>query len=91
MLAMKKPVEGFRTTLIIILSIRSHYIWGYIGDGGLCILRATGQEERLLIPQKADLEVPNILGASLGPVIEGSPVFGISNRYATHDHLGHLR
>lgn len=82
MLAVKNPNQGFRTTLIIILALPSHYIWGYIGDGGLVILRATGQEERLLIPQKADSQVSNILAASLGPAIEGTPMFGITTRHS---------
>jgi serine/threonine protein phosphatase PrpC/tetrahydromethanopterin S-methyltransferase subunit G len=78
MLGVKNPNQGFRTTLIIVLALPSHYIWGYIGDGGLVILRATGQQECLLIPQKADPQSPNILAASLGPIIEGSAIFGIT-------------
>ncbi|MFH1227300.1 MAG: protein phosphatase 2C domain-containing protein [Planctomycetota bacterium] len=81
MLAVVNPNQGFRTTLIIVLALPFHYIWGYIGDGGLVILRATGQQERLLIPQKADSQASNILAASLGPVIEGEPMFGITARH----------
>ncbi len=72
--------DGLRTTLIIALVLPQTYVWGYIGDGGLIILRSTGIEEHLLIPQKIDPNIPNILAASLGPNMQGAPIFGKTQR-----------
>lgn len=54
--------------------------YGYIGDGGGCLLRSSGEIFHFLKPQKADVNDLNVLSASLGPTIDGEPVFGMINR-----------
>ncbi len=71
---------GLRTTLICVLGFAEHYAFAYIGDGGIWCLRANGTLEKLLIPQKADAQIANVLAASLGPVTQGEPVLGGSPR-----------
>ena len=65
-----------RTTLIIIIGGNNEFGYAYIGDGGACVIRSTGQIEPFLHPQKADEYKQNILAASLGPRMDGEPVVG---------------
>lgn len=71
---------GFRTTLLAIVASKRAVGYCYIGDGGGCVLRTTGQIERFLLPQKADPAVPNVLAASLGPTMQGRPISGSLSR-----------
>jgi len=81
--AAKPPVkEGFRTTLIIILVDSQRYAFAYAGDGGGMVVRKNGTVEKFLFPQKADLDIPNVLATSLGPVLEGEPASGAVPRYS---------
>ncbi len=68
--------DGLRTTLIVIVGNRQEIGYAYIGDGGGCIFRYGGDVMHFLQPQKADINTPNVLAASLGPVIQGCPVTG---------------
>jgi serine/threonine protein phosphatase PrpC len=70
---------GLRTTLIAVVA-NHDYTWGYIGDGGIQVLRSDGNCENILKPQKADRENSNVLAASLGPRVQGHPVFGCTPR-----------
>jgi serine/threonine protein phosphatase PrpC len=72
--------DGLRTTLITVVCTPSGYHYGYIGDGGLWVRRRSGDLEKLLSPHKADALHPNILAASLGPAVHGSPEFGEAER-----------
>jgi PPM family protein phosphatase len=69
-------LTGFRTTLIVVCASRRSYGYSYIGDGGGCVLRASGELKHFLIPQKAPADAPNVLLASLGPTTEGEPIMG---------------
>lgn len=80
-LGLEGPRAGFRTTLIVAVITHDEVGYSYIGDGGLAILRRTGVVEQLLEPQKAG-GAPNVLSASLGPAMEGSPVSGTARREA---------
>jgi serine/threonine protein phosphatase PrpC len=71
---------GLRTTLIVIVADESVIGYAYIGDGGGCIVRTSGEILHFLKPQKADPNSPNILAASLGPCMEGEPVVGKLDR-----------
>jgi serine/threonine protein phosphatase PrpC len=69
---------GLRTTLVVVVGGSTEYGFAYIGDGGGEVLRASGQLDRFLVPQKAG--APNILACSLGPGLEGEPVTGSVTR-----------
>ncbi|MBI4641459.1 MAG: hypothetical protein HY731_12240 [Candidatus Tectomicrobia bacterium] len=62
--------------MIIVIGSQRAYGYAYIGDGGGCVIRASGIIEPFLVPQKADKEMMNVLSASLGPLMQGEPVFG---------------
>jgi len=66
---------GLRTTLIIALANATDVHYGYVGDGGLDILRTTGHLESLMIPHKHG-QLLNVLSASLGPEKQGDAVIG---------------
>jgi len=66
---------GLRTTLIIALANATDVHYGYIGDGGLDILRSTGHLESLMTPHKHG-QLLNVLSASLGPEKQGDAVIG---------------
>jgi serine/threonine protein phosphatase PrpC len=71
---------GLRTTLIVVVSTPSDYHWGYMGDGGIWLRRQNGALEKLMTPQKGDAIRRNIVAASLGPVVQGQPQFGTTER-----------
>jgi len=73
---------GLRTTLIVVIANKRKREVGfaYIGDGGGCIVKSTGEVHRFLDPQKANGFALNVLAASLGPVMEGQPVTGLLKR-----------
>jgi len=71
---------GLRTTLIVVISNQLEVGYAYIGDGGGCVVKSTGEVEHFLKPQKATGHAMNVLAASLGPSIEGEPVSGVLNR-----------
>lgn len=71
---------GLRTTLIVVVCTRSDYHWGYMGDGGIWLRRQNGVLEKLMTPQKGDPIRRNIVAASLGPVVQGQPQFGTTER-----------
>jgi len=73
---------GLRTTLIVVIGNKSEVGYAYIGDGGGCVVKATGEVNRFLDPQKANDFAMNVLAASLGPVMEGEPVTGLIKREA---------
>lgn len=73
--------DGLRTTLIVLVSTKTHYYFAYIGDGGGLVRRASGLVEEFLVPQKAEGAM-NVLAASLGPVTQGEPVCGTLERGA---------
>lgn len=77
--------HALRATLILVAGGIDAYVFGYIGDGSGMILRADGTPEQFLVPQRADSQVSNVLAASLGPWLEGRPVFGVVDR-----HVGDL-
>jgi len=70
---------GLRSTLICVVGFKNKLHYGYVGDGGGWIVRATGAVERFLEPQKS-ATVLNILDASMGPLMAGSPVVGTLDR-----------
>ncbi|MBV8189086.1 MAG: protein phosphatase 2C domain-containing protein [Alphaproteobacteria bacterium] len=72
--------EGLRTTLIAVIATADRYRFGYIGDGGIFVVRADGTVDALMEPQKAQGEALNVLAASLGPFPHGAPVFGSAER-----------
>jgi serine/threonine protein phosphatase PrpC len=72
--------DGLRTTLIVLVGNRREIAFAYIGDGGGCVLRASGAVESFLTPQKASALAMNVLAASLGPTIEGEFVVGTIKR-----------
>jgi len=71
---------GLRTTLIVLVGSRRGIGYAYIGDGGGCVVRASGAVESFLTPQKASPLALNVLAASLGPSIEGEFVTGTIKR-----------
>ncbi|MEI8120481.1 MAG: protein phosphatase 2C domain-containing protein [bacterium] len=79
--AMPPVRDGFRTTLIIILADSKRYAFAYAGDGGGVIVRKNASVEMFLFPQKADIDNPNVLATSLGPMLEGEPASGAIPRY----------
>lgn len=66
---------GMRTTLIVVVANRDEVGYAYIGDGGACVVRSSGETMSFLEPQKAD-GMANVLSGSLGPEIQGDPVAG---------------
>jgi serine/threonine protein phosphatase PrpC/phage shock protein PspC (stress-responsive transcriptional regulator) len=73
---------GLRTTLIVVIGNKNEVGYAYIGDGGGCVIKTTGEVKRFLDPQKASDLAVNVLAASLGPIIEGEPVNGVMKREA---------
>jgi serine/threonine protein phosphatase PrpC len=71
---------GLRTTLIVLVGSGRDLGYAYIGDGGGCVVRASGAVESFLTPQKASPLALNVLAASLGPSIEGEFVMGTIKR-----------
>jgi len=71
---------GLRTTLIVVIAGGQGIGYAYIGDGGACVVRASGDVEYFLTPQKADPSALNVLAASLGPTMEGEPQGGLIQR-----------
>lgn len=70
---------GFRTTLILVVALEDAYVAGWIGDGGVFVLRRDGEILPLLQPHKHP-DAPNLLDASLGPVSEGRPSWAVAPR-----------
>lgn len=68
---------GLRTTLIVIIGNKREVGYAYIGDGGGCVVKSSGEVHRFLNPQKANDFAMNVLAASLGPMMEGDPVTGV--------------
>jgi len=73
---------GLRTTLIVVIGNKREVGYAYIGDGGGCVVKALGEVNHFLDPQKANDFAMNVLAASLGPMMEGQPVTGVMNREA---------
>lgn len=73
-LGLELSPDSLRTTLIVAVSDYHELGIAYIGDGGALIVRADGQVEQLMTPQKANAS--NVLAASLGPSMEGGPLSG---------------
>lgn len=71
---------GLRTTLIVVIGNAREIGYSYIGDGGGCVVKASGEVNHFLAPQKASGLGLNVLAASLGPMMEGDPVSGVLNR-----------
>ena len=71
---------GLRTTLIVVIGNEHEIGYGYIGDGGGCVVKSSGEVHRFLDPQKASDFAMNVLAASLGPMMEGRPVTGTLKR-----------
>lgn len=71
---------GLRTTLIVVVGNKREFGYAYIGDGGGCVISATGEVNQFLTPQKASDLALNVLAASLGPMMEGEPVTGVMER-----------
>ena len=67
--------DGLRTTLIIVVAKGRKLYYGYIGDGAINILHHDGALQSILGPQRKDGYL-NVLSASLGPIRQGSPIFG---------------
>lgn len=76
-----QPNKGLRTTLIVTIATRDKYYYAYIGDGGIFCLRENGEHEQIMKPQKAHGASLNVLSASLGPIVEGKPIYGQFKRY----------
>jgi serine/threonine protein phosphatase PrpC len=72
--ALDPATGGLRTTLIVLMSTPKHHVCAYIGDGGGVVLRPDGSAKSFLDPQKVSEHQPNVLAASLGPQMDGSPV-----------------
>ena len=70
---------GLRTTLMIAVGCREKFHYGYVGDGGGWLVRSNGKVDRFLAPQKS-ADAPNVLEASLGPLMAGNPVLGTLER-----------
>jgi len=68
--------DGLRTTLIIVIASDNKYAFAYIGDGGGVIVHKSGNAEKFLFAQKAMEDMANVLAASLGPDMEGTPALG---------------
>ena len=68
--------QGLRTTLIVVVANTTRVGYAYIGDGGGTLVRTSDEVLPFMRPQKADSLSPNILAASLGPIVEGRPVCG---------------
>ena len=77
--------KGLRTTLIIIIADNHEYAYGYIGDGGIVLVRES-TFMHLLNPHKANKYIPNLLSASLGPTIHGEMTVSSIER-EKHDFL----
>ncbi len=73
------PGAGFRTTLVLAVALGDAYVACWIGDGGVFVLRETGDLLPLLVPHK-DAATPNLLDASLGPAADGRPSWAIAPR-----------
>ncbi len=69
------PVHGLRTTLIVALISDTTVIGGFIGDGAFLLATPTGRCRDLIIPHRPADGRQNVLTASLGPQIKGSPEF----------------
>ncbi|OQC41331.1 MAG: Serine/threonine phosphatase stp [Deltaproteobacteria bacterium ADurb.Bin058] len=72
-LQIKRSYDGLRTTLIVVIGTQHEFGVAYIGDGGGCIISTNGLVNNFLKPQRPN-GVPNVISASLGPVIEGEPM-----------------
>jgi len=70
---------GLRTTLIVTVGHKDKLHYGYVGDGGGWIVRTSGKVDRFLAPQKSGGFL-NVLDASMGPMLAGSPVVGTIER-----------
>lgn len=81
-LAVGSVCGGLRTTLIVVVANENHFAYAYIGDGGGCVVKLGGRVEHFIVPQKAHDAPSNVLAASLGPAIEGTPVAGLIKREA---------
>lgn len=64
---------GLRTTLIAVVGLEDRLCVGHIGDGGGYLVRTDGRVEKFLAPQKSSDSL-NVLEASLGPLMAGSPI-----------------
>ncbi len=71
--------KGLRTTLIVIIADKHEYVYGYIGDGSIILFQGNSFIH-LLNPHKANMYIPNLLTASLGPTIHGEMVLGSHER-----------
>ena len=65
-------LHGFRTTLMVLTATPNAFGLAYAGDGGGVVVHASGEVEPLLLPQKANGQ-PNVVAASLGPILQGEP------------------
>lgn len=71
---------GLRATLIVVIGDKREVGYAYIGDGGGCVVKSSGEVFAFLEPQKASDLGMNVLAASLGPTVEGDPVTGVLKR-----------
>ena len=67
------PSRDLRTTLTICLGDERHWTVGYCGDGGVCVVRQSGEVVPFMVPQKTDPRYLNVVSASLGPTPHGRP------------------
>jgi serine/threonine protein phosphatase PrpC len=79
-LGLTKLESGLRTTLIVAIGTTSQFDWGYIGDGALRVISASGEQFECMEAHRANPMITNVLGASLGPTIHGQACFGSRKR-----------
>ena len=65
-------LHGFRTTLIVLTATPNALGLAYAGDGGGVVVHSSGEVKPLLLPQKVNGQA-NVVGASLGPILQGEP------------------
>jgi serine/threonine protein phosphatase PrpC len=60
----------------VAIGTKSEFHWGYIGDGALKVINARGQKHECMMAHRSDSTATNVLNASLGPTLHGTPQFG---------------
>jgi len=73
--------DGFRTTLILVVTTTEWHVAAWIGDGGIFLIRDGGDVLAVLEPHK-DPATPDVLDASLGPCSDGRPSWAVAPRLA---------
>lgn len=72
--------DGLRTTLVLVAEHAEAHVCAWIGDGGVMVIRESGEMLDLLDPHRAEGST-SLLSASLGPVAAGRPSWAMAERH----------